>query len=101
MRKAITVVSLSLLAACGGATVSGPIGNACLASGRSAANPVLCSCVQNVADQTLSNADQRRAAAFFDDPDEAQETRTSDNASTEAFWLRYRAFSDAARRICG
>ncbi|SMY08791.1 arginine transporter [Flavimaricola marinus] len=101
MHKAITVLSLALLAACGGASVSGPIGNACMDSGRSAAGPILCACVQGVADQTLSSADQRRAATFFEDPDKAQETRTSDNASSEAFWDRYRAFSDSARQICG
>jgi hypothetical protein len=101
MRKAITIVSLALLAACGGSSVRGPVGDACMDAGRSAATPSLCGCVQNVANQMLSSADQRRAASFFSDPDRAQETRTSDNPASEAFWQRYRAFSDAATRSCG
>lgn len=101
MRNAMTAVSLLLLAACGGSSVSGPVGSACMDAGRSAASASLCGCIQSVASQTLSNADQRRAAGFFDDPDKAQETRTSDNASSEAFWDRYRAFSDQASRTCG
>lgn len=101
MRKPMTVLSLTLLTACGAGGVTGPIGNACMDADRSAANPALCSCVQSVADQTLSGSEQRRAAGFFEDPDKAQAARTSDNASTEAFWDRYRAFSDAARRSCG
>ena len=91
--------ALWVLGGCGGA-VSGDIGRACLASGRDAASPQLCSCVQGVANQTLSGTDQRRAARFFDDPERAQETRTSDRAGDEAFWERYRAFADQAEAIC-
>ena len=93
-------VSLAALAACSGG-VTGPVGTACIEGGRSAANPVLCSCVQAVADQTLTGAEQRRAARFFDDPDRAQETRTSDRPADEEFWARYRAFADTARASCG
>ena len=100
MRIYLALVALGVLASCSGG-VSGTVGAACLTGGRSSATPVLCSCIQGVADQTLSRADQRRAAAFFDDPDEAQETRTSDSPSTEAFWRRYRDFSNAAERSCG
>ena len=91
--------ALWVLGGCGGG-VSGDISRACMASGRDAASPQLCSCVQGVANQTLSGTDQRRAARFFDDPDRAQDTRTSDRAGDEAFWERYRAFADTAEVIC-
>lgn len=89
------------LAACGGGGVSGPIGSACIEADRSAATPALCSCIQAVANQTLTGSEQRQAARFFDDPDRAQEVRTSDRPSDDAFWDRYRAFADTARVTCG
>lgn len=95
----LTMVGLTL-AACGGG-VRGEIGQACMAGGRQAANPALCSCVQRVADQTLTGSEQRRAVAFFEDPHRAQETRQSDNRSDENFWQRYRAFSNRAEASCG
>ena len=49
----------------------------------------------------LSGSDQNRAADFFEDPDKAQATRTSDNPLTENFWERYRRFADTAEAICG
>jgi len=98
--RAITV-SLTLLGAgLAGCAGSGAIQNACLSSGRSAASPALCSCVQQVADQSLSRSEQRRAAAFFDDPQLAQDTRQAGGAETE-FFRQYREFADRAERICG
>ncbi|GGL50986.1 hypothetical protein GCM10011392_01410 [Wenxinia marina] len=94
------MVAFAVLGSCGGGTASGEIGQACMAGGRSAANPRLCGCIQSVANQTLSRADQRRAARFFDDPDEAQETRTRDDSATEAFWRRYRDFANRAESAC-
>ena len=78
---------------------AGPIDNACLRAGRTA-DPALCGCIQQVADQTLSRSDQRRAAKFFEDPDQAQETRVSDRAADEDFWLRYKAFAQTAEAYC-
>ncbi|WP_444452727.1 hypothetical protein ACTTAI_17210 [Rhodobacter capsulatus] len=83
----------------GSAAFAGPIDNACLRAGRTA-DPSLCGCIQQVADQTLSRSDQRRAAKFFEDPDQAQETRVSDRASDEDFWLRYKGFAQAAEAYC-
>lgn len=103
MRKlglGVALVALWIMGGCGGG-VSGEIGRACMAGGRDAANPQLCSCVQGVANQSLSARDQRRAARFFTDPDKAQETRTSDRSRDEAFWDRYRAFASRAEAICG
>lgn len=97
----LAVAGLWALGACGGGRVSGEVGRACVAGGRGAASPALCSCVQGVADQVLNASEQRRAAAFFDDPDLAQRARTSDGAQDEAFWARYRAFADRAAAICG
>ncbi len=92
------ILALVTLAACAG---SGTVGGACLAAGRSGASPALCSCIQRVADATLSGADQRRAATFFEDPQLAQDARQSSSPATEAFWRRYRAFSESAERSCG
>ena len=101
MRTPIVTTAFLLLAACGGGTrVSGTIGEACIDANRSAATPALCSCVQQVANQTLSGSDQRRAAAFFSEPQLAQDTRQSDSWSDEAFWDRYKAFAARAEQIC-
>lgn len=99
------------LAACGGGrpdeTVTravgfsnGPIQVACQTGGRSEANPSLCRCVQFVANQSLSGADQRMAVSFFKDPHRAQEIRQSDNPRHEEFWKRYREFADASEGLC-
>ena len=91
--------ALWILGGCGGG-VSGEIGRACMTSGRDSASPQLCSCIQGVANQSLSGSDQRRAARFFGDPDRAQDVRLSDSAGDDAFWERYRAFATRAEAIC-
>jgi hypothetical protein len=105
MRKMMVLgaAALMLLGACGGSGrgVQGAIGRACLAGDRDAATPALCSCIQGAADQTLTGAEQRRAAGFFSDPQEAQDTRQSDRRGDEAFWDRYQNFVDRARAVCG
>lgn len=99
MRSLMIFGAVLAVAACGGG-VSGTIGEACIDANRKNATPALCSCVQRVADQTLSNRDQSRAAVFFSTPQLAQDTRQSDRSSDEAFWQRYKAFSAAARQQC-
>lgn len=94
----IAMVALVALGSCGGRRVTGDISRACAASGRDAASPALCSCVQRVANQTLSASDRRRAVSFFKDPEKAQESRVADG--TAAFWTRYRAFTETARAQC-
>ncbi|WGW05588.1 arginine transporter [Tropicibacter oceani] len=79
---------------------TGPVSRACLTSGRKAANSRLCGCIQGVANRDLSSNDQRKAAKFFSDPHQAQETRQSDNPSNEAFWKRYKAFAARAEASC-
>ena len=102
MRYFLLAGALASMAACGGGgrVVSGDISEACIAADRRAASPALCSCIQQVANQSLSGSDQARAATFFADPQLAQDTRQSDRASDERFWDRYRAFTDLAEQIC-
>lgn len=78
----------------------GVIERACMSGGRSAATPNLCGCIQQVADLTLRNSEQRKAASFFRDPHKAQETRQSSRNSDRTFWQRYRAFGAAAETYC-
>ncbi|MEP3635919.1 MAG: hypothetical protein ABJN14_01490 [Paracoccaceae bacterium] len=79
---------------------SGPISQACLRGGRDQASRARCGCVQAVANRHLSAADQRRGAAFFNDPQSAQDTRQSDNPSSERFWLRWKEFGASAGQLC-
>jgi hypothetical protein len=110
MRRPISVVALvagglvlalgvSVAATTTGAA-AGPIERACMGSDRKAANPALCGCIQRVADMTLKDGDQRRAAKFFRDPDAAQEVRMSERSADDAFWDRYRNFGEAASAYC-
>lgn len=102
MRYFLMAGALASMAACGGGGrgATGDISQACLQSDRRAATPELCSCIQQVANQSLSGGEQARAAAFFADPQLAQDTRQSDRSSDERFWTRYRAFTDLASEIC-
>ena len=79
--------------------VAGPIDSACVRSDRSASRQ-LCGCIQQVADMTLSRADQRRAARFFRDADEAQSVRMSTSDNDNAFWARYKKFAATAEAYC-
>lgn len=80
--------------------VAGPIDSACVRSDRGRGNGPLCGCIQQVANQTLSRTDQRRAATFFRDPHHAQEVRMSKSDSDNAFWARYKRFAGAAEAYC-
>lgn len=80
---------------------AGPIDSACVRSDRNAANAQVCGCIQQVADMTLSRADQRRAARFFRDADQAQQVRMSKSDRDNAFWDRYKNFAATAEAYCG
>jgi hypothetical protein len=95
-----TFLATALLIAGASAAIAGPIGNACNASPRSKGDRALCDCIQQAADRTLSRAEQRRAARFFKDPDEAQQVRASKSDQDNEFWARYRAFGDMAEAYC-
>lgn len=102
MRYFLILGALASAAACGGSSrgATGDISRACIDADRRAASPALCSCIQQVANQSLSRSDQSRAVAFFSDPQLAQDTRQSDRPGDERFWTRYRAFTDLASEIC-
>jgi len=76
------------------------IEQACVQSGREAANRALCGCIQDVANLTLTGSDQKLASTFFKDPDKAQEIRQSDRRAHERFWERYKEFGETAREFC-
>lgn len=114
MRQAIILGLMLLLAGCGGGDryrggsgpsggvpiASGPISQACLASDRKARSRALCGCIQAAANQTLTGSQQRRAVAFYGNPQLAQDIRQSDSASDERFWAAYRAYGERAERLC-
>ena len=81
--------------------IAGPIESACVKSDRKAASRALCGCIQQVADMTLSGGEQRRAAQFFRDPDQAQKVRMSKSDRDNAFWARYKNFGETASAYCG
>lgn len=89
-----------LLAGATSALAAGPIGNACQSSPRASGNRALCDCIQQAADRTLSRSEQRRAAKFFKDPDEAQKVRMSKSDRDNQFWRNYKAFGDMAEAYC-
>lgn len=80
--------------------VAGPIDSACIRSDRNSRSQSLCGCIQQVADMTLSRADQRRAAGFFKDPHQAQVVRMSKSNADNAFWTRYKNFASTAEAYC-
>lgn len=79
---------------------SGPIGAACLANGRASSTPGRCGCVQAAADLTLNASQQKRSVAYFNDPEELEELKRSQDARDERFWDLWMNFSDTAEAIC-
>ena len=90
----------AIFACVAGVAGAGPIESACNRSDRDAANRALCDCIQQVADMTLRSTDQRRVAAFFKDPEKAQDVKMSKRDADDAFWDRYKAFSEQAEAYC-
>ena len=80
--------------------MNGDIAVACVESDRSAATAQRCTCVQQVAGQTLSRSDQAQLVAFLRDPELANDMKIDDSRGADAFWERYRAFTRAAERSC-
>lgn len=97
-----TLIAATLLALALPLTaIAGPIESACLKSDRKAASRALCGCIQQVADMTLSGGEQRKAAKFFRDPDQAQKVRMSKSDRDNEFWARYKNFGETAGAYCG
>lgn len=115
MTRILIVGLMMVLAGCGGAQrtpdrqsstsgviqiASGPINSACLQSDRKARSRTLCGCIQAVANDTLSGADQRRAVQFYSDPQKAQDIRQSDRPGDERFWQAYGVYAARAEQVC-
>ena len=100
MKKLTLLFTAYILAFPAGSAFAGTvIRDACLRAGR-AANPEMCSCIQQVADQRLARKDQKLAATFFRDPHKAQVIRQSDRHAHEVFWTKYKQFGAAASDSC-
>ena len=99
MRTALIALPLIALAACG-PQVNGEIATACVAADRSAASPRLCTCVQQVAGQTLGRSDQAQLVEFFKDPELANDMKINNSRGADAFWDRYRVFTRTAEQAC-
>lgn len=111
MMRYVMILSVLTLAGCGGANgfrggpggapmASGPISDACLSSDRKARSRALCGCIQAVANQTLTGAEQRRAVGFYRDPHQAQDIRQSKRPVDERFWRAYTNYANRAEQIC-
>lgn len=79
---------------------TGPINTACLQSDRKARSRALCGCIQAVANDTLSGAQQRQAVRFYSDPQRAQDIRQSDRPGDGRFWTAYAAYGARAEEVC-
>lgn len=80
---------------------AGVIERACRNSDRAAANPALCSCIQKVADHSLTAGERKTVSKWFGDPHQAQVVRQSSNARDERLWERYKLFGATAAKTCG
>jgi hypothetical protein len=98
---AIVLTTLVIGGFMASAALAGPIERACNKSDRKAANRAVCDCIQQAADSTLSNGDQRRAVGFFKNPEKAHRVWMSKTKADDAFWDRYKAFGAQAETLCG
>jgi hypothetical protein len=100
MKAVLSAVTLSLALLAPAAAIAGPIETACNRSDRQAASRALCRCIDDMAHRMLTRSEQRRAARFFRDPDEAQRVRMSRDQGDRDFWARYRAWGETAQAMC-
>ncbi|MGC0224840.1 hypothetical protein [Pseudooceanicola nitratireducens] len=99
MRIILTAASAALILSSIPAQ-AGPITRACMASDSKNSNSAVCGCIQQAANLTLDQSDQKLAAQIFRKPQMAQDIRMSSNARHEQFWLRYKAFGAVASETC-
>lgn len=98
------VLSLALVTALlpsQAAFAGGSIERACMRADRASASRALCSCIQNVAEATLTGSERSKVAKFFKDPHKSQATRQSDRRSDETFWKKYKKFGQTVVAHCG
>jgi len=100
MKRSFVLATVLTAALPASLAMAGPIERACLSSDRSAGNRALCGCIQQAADATLSGSEQRRAAKFFKDPEDAHATWVSQSANDDTFWERYKKFGATAEAYC-
>ena len=102
MKKTLVLALCAAVAipAFAGAASAGPIERACNRSDRASTSRGLCSCIQQVANETLRRGDQSRAAGFFKNPEKAHKVWMSQSRSDDAFWERYKAFGAQAEARC-
>jgi hypothetical protein len=100
MKAVLSALALSLAVLAPAAAAAGPIETACNRSDRQAATRAMCRCIDDVAGRMLTRSEQRRAARFFRNPDEAQRVRASRDPGDSEFWRRYRAYGEAAEATC-
>jgi hypothetical protein len=98
--KHIALISLFAVTVSGGAASATQIERACLTSDRPGTSRVICGCIQDAANLTLSSKDQRLAASFFRNPEKSQDIRKSDTREHDAFWERYQNFGQTAEAFC-
>jgi len=96
----IITTAIVILCLASPALSGGKIQRACNKSDRNPSSST-CRCIQKVANKELTRSDQKLAAKFFKDPQLAQDTRQSSNASKERFWKRYKKFGATAQNTCG
>ncbi|NIZ14414.1 hypothetical protein [Phaeobacter sp. HF9A] len=80
---------------------AGTIEKACRSSARGAAQAALCHCLDQVAAQSLSRAEQRAVSKWFADPHGAEVVRQSANSRDAQLWKKYQSFGSEAERVCG
>lgn len=98
MKKMFLATALLLITS--GSVQATVIERACLSANRDGTNRAMCGCIQDVANLTLTNKDQKLASSFFKDPQKAQDIRQSNRSSHSKFWNRYKAFGATAEAFC-
>lgn len=100
LATALLLGALTLSTTTAAATAGQTIARACMASERGAQAQALCGCIQVVADQVLTPAEQRRGAELFLAPHKAQEIRASGSRSDARFWEKWQAMAAQAGSVC-
>ena len=100
MKYLFSAAFLAVITLAPAAALAGPVERACNDSERQQSSRELCRCIDSAARHTLTRSEQRRAARFFTDPDEAQTVRMSPTRADNEFWARYRAFGALAEQLC-
>ncbi|MDE4276055.1 hypothetical protein PXK58_17120 [Phaeobacter gallaeciensis] len=80
---------------------AGVIERACRQSERGYAKAGLCSCIQKVANKSLTRSERSKVSKWFADPHQAQVVRQSSHRGDEQLWERYKEFGANAARVCG